>query len=50
MIRKILVPIDGSVHAGKAIEFAAHMARQNGASVHLLHIIQPAKIPAALLD
>ena len=50
MIKKILVPIDGSEHAQKAIELAANVATQNDATVHLLHIISSTKIPKEVED
>ncbi|MBW1708470.1 MAG: universal stress protein [Deltaproteobacteria bacterium] len=48
MVNKILVPVDGSDHAEKAIEFAANMARQNDAAIHLLHIIKVSSIPEGI--
>lgn len=39
MIKKILVPTDGSTHARKAIDYAYHLALKFGATVHLLHVI-----------
>jgi len=48
MINKILVPVDGSDHARKAIEFAANIARQNDAEVHLLHVVEVKEIPEAV--
>jgi nucleotide-binding universal stress UspA family protein len=49
MIKKILVPVDGSEHASKAIEMAANLARQNDAVIHLLHVVTPlTKIPDAV--
>ena len=48
MMKKILVPVDGSEHASKAIEFAADMARQNNATVHLLHVVKKTKPPKGL--
>ncbi len=45
MIKKILVPVDGSEHANKAIEMAANLASQDDAVVHLLHVVTLTKIP-----
>jgi nucleotide-binding universal stress UspA family protein len=45
MIKKILVPIDGSEHSQKAVEFAVNAAIQNDAAIHLLHVVSTAKIP-----
>ena len=50
MIKKILVPVDGSEHASKAIEFAANIASQNDAAVHLLHVVTITKIPETIKD
>ena len=50
MIKKILVPVDGSEHASKAIEFAAHMAKQNDATMHLLHVVQVTEVPESIKD
>ena len=50
MIKKILVPVDGSAHMSKAIEFAAHMARIEDAVVHLLHVVKLTRIPEELDD
>jgi len=48
MIRKILVPVDGSEHASKAIEMAANLASQYDAIIHLLHVVSLTKIPDAI--
>ncbi len=50
MIKKILVPVDGSEHARKAVEFASDLGVQNGASVHILHIVSEHKIPDELTE
>ena len=50
MIRRILVPVDGSEHAFKAIDFASVLANQSDATVHLLHVAKIEGIPNALLD
>ncbi len=41
MIQKILVPIDGSDHARKAIEFASDIASKYKAEVHIVHVFSP---------
>jgi len=38
MYQSILVPVDGSEHAQKALSVACQLARQQGATLHLLHI------------
>ncbi|MBW2341083.1 MAG: universal stress protein [Deltaproteobacteria bacterium] len=48
MIKKILVPVDGSEHASKAIEFAVNIARQYDATIHLLHVVALTKIPEGI--
>jgi len=40
MIKRILVPIDGSQHSKKALEFACDLATKYDAGLHLLHIVQ----------
>ena len=40
MISRILVPIDGSEHSKRALEFACDLATQYDAEVHLLYVIQ----------
>ena len=40
MIKRILVPIDGSQHSKKALEFACDLALKYDAGLHLLHIVQ----------
>lgn len=39
----ILVPADGSVHAGRALDIAADLARVHDAKISLLHILQQDK-------
>ncbi|MBL7176827.1 MAG: universal stress protein [Desulfobacteraceae bacterium] len=50
MINKILVPVDGSDHASKAIELAATMANQNDATVYLLLVVKKTEITEPVLD
>ena len=50
MIRRILVPVDGSEHSFKAIEFSSVLAQQNDATVCLLHVAKTEDIPEALRD
>ncbi len=40
MINTILVPVDGSAHSRKALEFAAGLASRYQATMHLLHVAQ----------
>jgi len=48
MIKKILVPVDGSEDASKAIEFALETAKQNDATIHFLHVVKPAHVPTSV--
>ena len=48
MTKKILVPVDGSDQARKAIDFAANLAKQNDATIHLLHVYKLPMIPEGM--
>ena len=50
IIKNILVPVDGSAYANKAIEFAVDMAMQNNATIHLLHVVEVTKVPKGVND
>lgn len=39
MIRSILVPVDGSAHAIKAVEMAAELGQKCGAKLYLAHVL-----------
>jgi len=41
VIKKILVPVDGSDSSVKALEFACDLAGRYDAELHLLHVVQP---------
>jgi nucleotide-binding universal stress UspA family protein len=43
--RSILVPLDGSAHAAAALERAVALARDDGAWLTLLHVIEPPQLP-----
>ena len=45
MVKRILVPTDGSEHANKAIQFAADLAGQYGATLFLMHVVSKLDIP-----
>lgn len=40
-MQNILVPTDFSTNSLKAFEFAQHLAQQNNAILHVLHIVEP---------
>jgi len=48
MTKKILVPVDGSEQARKAIDFAANLARQDNAVMHLLHVYKLPIVPEGM--
>ena len=50
MIKKILVPTDGSDHAKKAIDYACDLGLKYGATVYLLHIVHKSGTPKRLLE
>ena len=41
MIKKILLPTDGSEHAKKALAYACDLALKYGATLHLIHVVSP---------
>jgi nucleotide-binding universal stress UspA family protein len=40
-MKKLLVPLDGSESALKALQFAIDRARESGAEIHILHVEPP---------
>ena len=50
MVDNILVATDGSSHAKKAVDFAGDFASKFGSSLHLIHVVQEARIPAEMKD
>ncbi len=40
MIKTIIVPVDGSTHSKKALEFAVDLAVKFRAGLHLIHVVQ----------
>ena len=50
MFQTILVAVDGSRHSKRAVDVAVDLARQYGASVHLLHVIRNLALPREILD
>ena len=49
MIDKILVPVDGSAHARRALSMAATLARGQHADILLLHVIRNLALPKEIL-
>lgn len=47
MYKSILVAVDGSDHARKAVEFAVDLAKLYGAALHIVHVLGK-KVPASL--
>lgn len=50
MFEKILIPVDGSKHARRAIETGVELARCHGSAVFLLHVIPDLSLPPEILD
>jgi len=48
MIKKILVPVDGSPHSVKAVELASDLASKYEAEIVLLHVLLRGHMPAGL--
>jgi len=44
-LRKVLAPVDFSDHSNKAMEYVRAFAKQFGAEVLLLHVVEPTVIP-----
>jgi nucleotide-binding universal stress UspA family protein len=49
MFKKILVPIDGSRYASRAVDAAADLARHQESSIFLLHVIRNMALPKEIL-
>jgi nucleotide-binding universal stress UspA family protein len=47
-LRRILVPIDFSIHSKNALRYAIPLAEQFGASLSLIYVIEPTIYPADL--
>lgn len=47
-LKSLLVPIDFSDFSLKALEYANFLAEQSGASIELLHVVEPLRIPKKL--
>jgi nucleotide-binding universal stress UspA family protein len=49
MFKRILVPVDGSRHSSRAIAAASEMAKQQEASLFLLHVIRNMALPKEIM-
>ncbi len=49
-MKTILVPVDGSPHAGRALDIACDLAEKHGAGIKLLHVLLRERDPAELLS
>jgi nucleotide-binding universal stress UspA family protein len=50
MFDKLLVPVDGSAHANRAVNAAVELATCHGSSVFLLHVIRDLSLPKEILQ
>ncbi len=50
MFEKLLVPVDGSAHANRAVDVAVELAKCHGSAIHLLHAIRDLSLPKEILD
>ena len=50
MSTNILVPVDGSEHADKALDLAADLARMKDGSIHLMHVLPSHEVPEGLRE
>lgn len=48
-LKKILVPVDFSEFAAKAVKYAARFAEQFGATLVVVHVIEPVRSPESVL-
>jgi nucleotide-binding universal stress UspA family protein len=49
MVKTILVPTDGSLHANKAVDLAGDLAVKYGAKIVLLHVLLRGHMPEGLM-
>ena len=50
MAKKILVPVDGSGYASKAIDFAANLGETEKVEIHLVHVVRHIHIPEQMKE
>lgn len=48
-LKKILVPVDFSDFSAKALKYAARFAEQFGATLVLVHVVEPVRYPESVL-
>ena len=48
MIKRIIVPVDGSAHSLRAVDLAADIAKQRGCGLRLVHVIPGTSVPQGL--
>lgn len=50
MVKKILVPTDGSKGSGNAIQMAVEMAKNHDAELYILYVVPKEEIPEKVVD
>lgn len=50
MFRRILIPVDGSRHARRAVQVAADLAGHYQSTVFVLHVIRDLSLPEEILE
>lgn len=45
MYENLLLPTDGSDRTGQAVDHAIHVARMDGATLHVLHVVDTSMVP-----
>ena len=50
MFKKLLVPVDGSPYANRAVDTAIELAKCWGASIMLVHVIRDLSLPREILE
>lgn len=50
MVKKILVPTDGSKGSGNAIQMAVELAKNNDAELYILYVVPKGELPKKVVD